>query len=136
MALVYRLAMPPLTGPGPVTIEIDTDKQSYLPGELVQFRIYVYNPRFWHVPYPYSVDYRIGDEGVTKQMTLTSPPPTFVPWQRVFYDSYVWDQKTGSGGNRTQVQPGNYTLDVMFSGPVDYGLGGSCTFEIRSLVIE
>jgi len=136
MALVFRLTSPPVTGTGPVNIEIETDKQSYLPGVEVQFRVYVYNPRFWHVPYPSMVEYRIGNEGLTRQMTLTSPPPTFVPWSRVLYDTYVWDQKAGTGGNRTQVQPGNYTLTVSFGGPVDYGKGGSCAIEIRSLVIE
>ena len=66
MALVFRLASPPVTGEGPVNIEIETDKQSYLPGEEVQFQVFVYNPRFWHVPYPSMVEYRIGDEGLTK----------------------------------------------------------------------
>ena len=136
MVLVFRMTSPPVTGSGPVTIEIETDKQSYLPGVEVQFRVYVYNPRFWRVPYPSMVDYRIGDDGLTKQMTLTSPPPTFVPWSRVLYDTYVWDQKTGSGDNRTQAEPGNYTFTVSFGGPADYGKVGSCTIEIRSLVIE
>lgn len=136
VVFAYRLTSLPLTGPGPVDIEIETDKQSYLPGVEIQFRIYVKNPRVWNVPYPSSITYKIGDEGVTKHITLTNPPPTFPALSRTLYDTYVWDQKTGPGGNRTQVPLGNYTLTVNFGGPVDYGNGGSCTIEIRSLALH
>lgn len=132
VVLVYQVASPAplITGPGPINIEVATDKQSYLPGEEIKFHIYVYNSRFWQVPYPFRVEYRIGDGALVKQITLPIPPPTFHQWSRILYDTYVWDQKTGSGGNRTQVLPGDYTLTVSFDGIIDYGNDGSCTIDV------
>jgi hypothetical protein len=128
--LVYWFFAFAYTGPGPVKIEIATDKQFYLLGEEIQFRVHVYNPQLWRATYPSRVDYRIGDEGLTKHITLASPPPSFPGKSRTLYDTYVWDQKTGPGGNRTQALPGEYLLTVSFDGPIEYGNGGDCTVKI------
>ena len=129
--LAYWFIASAYTGPGAIKIEIATDKQSHLLGEEIQFRAHVYNPQLWRVTYPSRVDHRIGDEGLTKHITLASPPPSFPGQSRTLYDTYVWDQKTGPGGNRTQVLPGEYLLTVSFDGPIEYGNGGNCTVEIR-----
>jgi hypothetical protein len=122
-------------GPGPVEIELTTDKPFYLQGEEVNFTITVNNPQDWPVPYPNVINYQIERndqivDDVTAQVTLAGSP-TFPAHSRTLYDTYVWDQKAGLGNNRTQVPLGNYTLNVSFGGPVDYGIGGNYTFEIR-----
>jgi hypothetical protein len=111
-------------GPGPVEIEVKADKPFYLQGEDVNFTIYVNNPQDWPVLYPSMVDYRIENGCLTKQITLASPIPLFPAQSRTLYDTYFWDQKVPA-------PPGNYTLNFSFGGPVDYGSGGNCTFEIR-----
>jgi len=108
-------------GPGPVDIEVTTDKLFYLQGEEVNFTVTVNNPQDWPVQYPNVVEYRIGNESLTKQITLASPVPSFPAQSRMLYDTYFWGP----------APPGNYTLNVSFGGPVDYGSGGNCTFEIR-----
>jgi hypothetical protein len=122
-------------GPGPVYIdEVTTDKPYYLQGEEVNFTVTVNNPQDWPVQYPNVVEYRIGNESLTKQITLASPVPSFPAQSRTLYDTYFWDQKVHLNDlNHTLVPapPGNYTLNVSFGGPVDYGSGGNCTFEIR-----
>jgi len=87
--LVYWFFASAYTGPSPVKIEIATDKQSYLLGEEIQFRVHVYNPQLWRVAYPSRIDYRIGDEDLTKHITLASPPPSFPGQSRTLYDTYV-----------------------------------------------
>ncbi len=120
-------------GPGPVNIEITTDKQSYLPGEEIQFQIYVNNPQIWRVPYPTEMSYALVEPNVGRDIMYPQPHPTFALLSKVFYDNYTWDQMSGVISQaRTQVQPGNYTLTVAFGGPVSYGQGGSCTVEIKS----
>ncbi len=120
-----------LTGPGPVIIEITSDKRLYSQGENVVFNVYVKNEHSWRVPKPNQVNYRIGEDGVSLNINLL-PGQTFPAFSRTFYDDYVWDQKTGPGGNRTQLPPGNYTLRVSFGGPTNYGNEATCTVEIRS----
>jgi hypothetical protein len=122
-------------GPGPVEIEVTTDKSFYLQGEEVNFTITVNNPQDWPVPHPLQISYQIERndkfvDGVTIMVTPAGSP-TFPAHSRTLYDTYVWDQKTGPGSKRTQVPLGNYTFSVSFGRPVDYGSGGNCTFEIR-----
>ena len=128
--VTYWLFASHLTGPGPVEIQVTTEKPSYLQGETANFTIHVYNFQTWSVPYPSRVDYKIGEDSITKLISLPSPIPAFRPQSKTFYDIFIWDQKTGTGGNRTQVAPGNYTLMVSFHGIVSYGEGGNCTIKI------
>jgi hypothetical protein len=124
-------------GPGPVDIEVTADKPFYLQGEEVRFLVYVNNQQNWPVPYPLEVAYQIERDGhfvdgVTVNITPPYSIPTFPAQSKTLYSlPCVWNQKEGLGGNQTQVQSGNYTLSVSFSGPVDYGDGGNCTIEIR-----
>jgi hypothetical protein len=69
-------------------------------------------------------------DGVTVMVTPAGSP-TFLAHSRTLYDTYVWDQKTGPGNNRTQVPLGNYMFVVSFGGLIDYGSGGNCNFDIR-----
>ena len=122
-------------GPGPVEIEATTDKSFYLQGEEVNFTITVNNPQDWPVSHPLQISYQIERndkfvDGVTIMVT-PADAPAFPAHSGTLYDTYVWDQKTGIGNNRTQVPLGNYTFTVSFGGPVDYGGGGNCTFEIQ-----
>lgn len=126
-------------GPGPLDIEVASDKQIYLQGEEVNFTIYVNNPHDWTVPYPNSVSYIIEKNGlyVTSvgggQITYTEPTPMFSPDSKTLYQELLtpWNQKLYVNGALVQAQPGNYTLTVSFDGAVDYGDSGNCTFEIR-----
>ena len=116
-------------GPGPVAIEATTDKSFYLQGEDVQFSIYVSNEQNWPVPVPDIAYYRITEDAhVLSDIAMNAdfPPdqlPTYPSHSRTFHYSYVW--------NSVSASPGNCTLFVNFSGLVDYGGGGNCTFEIR-----
>ena len=126
-------------GPGPVEIEVAFDKAFYLQGEEVYFSIYVNNQQDWKVPRPSGITYQIKEndsfiDGYTVYSEFPPGPiPTFPARSRTLYNTYIWDQKTGPVGNRTQVQPGNYTFTVIFenNGLIEYGHGGNCIFEIQ-----
>jgi hypothetical protein len=112
-------------GPGPVEIELTTDKPFYLQGEEVNFTITVNNPQDWPVPYPNVVEYRIGNQSVWQFMTLPLLVPLFPAHSGTLYATCSVTPLFGP------MPLGNYTLNVSFSGPVDWGSGGNCTFEIR-----
>ncbi len=115
-------------GPGPVKIEVSTDKQSYSQGETVRFNVFVTNQNLWRVLLPTEINYKIADGGqVINSMNL--PGASFPALSRTLLGTFVWDQKNFA--NRTQVQPGNYTLNVSFSGPTDYGASVDYTIQIR-----
>ncbi len=127
-----------VSGPGPVEMAVESDKQVYLQGEEVNFSVYVNNPHDWNVPYPCSVSYIIGKDGVY----VTSiggghisydELPMFSPNTNTSYQVLLmpWNQKLPVNGTHVQAEPGNYTLTVTFNGAVDYGDSGNCTFEIR-----
>jgi hypothetical protein len=126
-------------GPGPVEIEVISDKPFYLQGEKVNFTIYVNNPHDWPVPYPNSVRYIIEKDDLYVaslgggQIDYPAPFPMFPPNSKRLYQEFLmtWNQKTNLNGTLVQVQPGNYTLTVSFDGAVDYGDSSNCTFEIR-----
>lgn len=125
-------------GPGPVNIEVTTDKPFYLQGEEVYFIVYVNNPQDWPVPYPSFPAYSIDKNGVNiagggVNINYAMPIPTFPAHSRKLFNcsAYQWNQKMYLNGNLVQAQPGNYTLTVYFEGPVDYGDGSNCNFEIR-----
>lgn len=145
-------------GPGSVRVSVTTEKQSYLPGEEIQFRIDVYNPNIWQVRYPTTMTYEIFDQNGTRvEPGCTSsqggnPVPAL---QKLQYHTYVWDQVTGMvserGLHRTQVPCGNYTFYATLGGiqlapvlmnhtntlnndsyePNNPQKRGSCTIEIR-----
>ncbi len=114
------------TGPGPVEIQITADKSSYVQGENVTFTIKVNNPQDWRVEKPSAIMYRIGTYGVGANIDYAFPD-YFPAHSTTISDTYVWDQRDD---HREPVVPGNYTLIVTYSGPVDYGEPGSCTITI------
>jgi hypothetical protein len=138
--IIYELSniggQPNYYGPGPVEIEVATDKPVYLQGEMVNFTIYVNNPQDWPVQLPDLVGYLIEKDGTIIDdgdvfMDYPSPWPTFPPHSRTLYRPLLfWNQKTTMNGTRVQVQPGNYTLTVSLIGS-GYSSSGNCTFEIR-----
>jgi hypothetical protein len=125
-------------GSGPVEMAVASDKPFYLQGEEVNFAIYVNNPHDWNVPYPCSVNYIIGKDGVYVasigggQITYDELP-MFSPNTNTSYQVLLmpWNQKLHVNGTNVQAELGNYTLTVTFNGAVDYGDSGNCTFEIR-----
>ncbi len=127
-------------GPGPVDIEVTTDKPFYLAGEEVYFTVYVNNSQNWPVPFPFYPGYSVDRDGVNiagggVHITYEMPMPTFPANSRTLFNcsAYHWNQKMYL--NETfpleQAPPGNYTLTVYFEGEVDYGEASKCTFEIR-----
>jgi hypothetical protein len=115
-------------GPGPVEIEVTTDKPFYLQGELINFTIYINNPQDWPVPIPNLVTYKIReDDRIVDDTSMNADffPGTnnTLPAHSRGPSPYHW--------NSGSVPPGNYTLTVTFYGLVNYGEGGNCTFEIR-----
>jgi hypothetical protein len=125
-------------GPGPVDIEVTTEKPFYLQGEEVNFIVYVNNPQDWPVPYPHFPGYSIDKDGENIEgggvnINYATPIPTFPAHSRTLFNcsAYNWNQKMYLDGTLVQVQPGNYTLTVYFEGAVDYGNGSNCTFEVR-----
>jgi hypothetical protein len=115
-------------GPGPIDIEVTTDKPFYRLGELINFTIYVNNPQDWPVPSPEAVSYKIReDDHVVSDTSMNAdyPPGTIdtFPAHSRTSSFYLW--------NSGSVPSGNYTLTVTYYGLVDYGEGGNCTFEIR-----
>ena len=124
-------------GPGPIEIEVISNKLVFAQSEDISLTIYVDNLQDWPVPYPLEVTYQIDRNGnfVDGYTVFAEPPPgrisTFPAHSRTLWETYVWNQKIGTGNNRTQVLPGNYTFTVSFGQIVDHGHGGNCTFEIR-----
>lgn len=124
-------------GPGPVEIEVTTDKPFYMQGELINFTVYVNNPQDWPVPLPNQDSQEIvGSSNTVLDVSgFSTPPPdmvdTYPAHSRTLSSTYPWNQKTNIDGNLTQVPAGNYNFTIAFYGLVDYGEGGSCTFEIR-----
>jgi hypothetical protein len=128
---VYTLTYTVPNGPGPVEIEVLTDKPSYVQGENITFSIYVNNPHDWRVPYPSLVTYQIGNESTGVNIDYTLPYPSFPAHSRTFFENYSWNQMVGSASNRMLVEPGNYTLTVTLNGSVDYGTPKNFSFEIK-----
>jgi hypothetical protein len=123
-------------GPGPVEIEVATEKPSYHQGEEVYFVIYVTNPQDWPVPYPNFAGYQIQkegaliDSGTGVNVDYPANGPTFPAHSTTPYHPYLlWNQKMDINGTHVQVQPGNYTLEVTLGG-YGYDNIGNCTFEI------
>jgi hypothetical protein len=137
MTAVFMLSQPKY-GPGPVRIEVISDKPYYLLGENITFSIYVNNDKDWSIPYPSEVTYKIShDNQFISGFSLNIDPPAgsitpFPPNSRIHYDNYVWNQKAGAGNNQTLVGAGIYTFTVSFSGSTNYGSGISYDIKIRS----
>ncbi len=130
---IYVLTQPGPTGPGPVKIDIITDKTVYVQGEQVHFSIYINNTQNWRIPKPTTISFQIGNySSKTVCIDYANPPPTFPAHSREFFYDYDWNQQTSSGSNSIQVEPGYYTLTVTLDGPVNYGAPANYTFEIKS----
>ena len=127
----------PSYGPGPVYIEVTTDKPVYLQGEEVNFTITVNNPQDWPVTTPFFVGTTIEKDGFSIYspsvfIDYAMPIPTFPAHSRTLYSPPLpaWNQTVYLNGTLVQVQPGNYTLTVTLSG-YHYDDSANCTFEIR-----
>lgn len=130
---LYVLTQPGPTGPGPVKIDIITDKPIYLQGEQTHFSIYVNNTQNWRIPEPTTISFQIGNySSTTVCIDYVNPPPTFPAHSREFFYDYDWNQQTGTGSNSKQVEPGYYTLTVTLEGSVNYGAPAKFTFEIKA----
>jgi hypothetical protein len=122
----------PITGPGPIDIEVTADKPFYLQGEEVNFTIYVNNPQDWPVEHPFNVNYQMGNESVDTCIDyVPGLQPSFPAHSRTMFGTFPWILESESGSNITLLEPGNYTFTVSFGGRVDYGDSGNCTFEVR-----
>jgi len=121
---------PTVTGPGPVNIEVTSDKPFFLQGEDVALLVYVYNPQNWSVPYHSKIRYWIEGDNLTGGLDIDYAPdsnPVFSPNSRTLIYNYSWNRLAGG----RMLVPGNHTLRVSIEGPVDYGEGGSYTFEVK-----
>jgi hypothetical protein len=132
--VIFEMSRPSY-GPGPVDIEVFSNKFVYAQGEEVNFTIYVNNPQNWSVLEPFSVTHEMNR---TNELVLSdwteidfAERPSFPPHSRTLYDTRVWDGKVRSGDNLTLAPPVIYTYFVTFKGSGGYGNGGNCTFEIR-----
>ncbi len=124
----YRF--PPATGPGPVDIEVVSDKPFFLQGEDVALLVYVYNPQSWSVPCHSKMRYWIEGDNVTGGLDVDYAPdsnPVFSPNSRTLIYNYSWN-RLASGRILTA---GNHTFHVSIQGPVDYGEDGTYTFEVK-----
>lgn len=124
------ITSPAPTGPGPIELEIQVDKPSYLVGENVTFSIYVYNPQNWSVIYPTVMTYSIGNYSSNANFDYVEPVPVFQPHTKTLFFTHVWKTELANG---TLIEPGKYTLSVTLDGRVDYGEPASCTVEIREV---
>jgi hypothetical protein len=123
-------------GPGPVEIEVTTDKPYYLQGEKVNFVIIVNNPQDWPVMAPLEVGYAIEKDGLILGAAgvyidyAMYDVPTFPAHSRTLYNPpLIWSQEYLNGTN-VQVPPGNYTVTIFFGGYY-YDDSANCTVEIR-----
>ena len=119
---------PAPTGPGPIELEVQADKPSYLVGENVTFSIYVYNPQNWSVFYPSSMMYSIGTDSRGANFGYAAPFPVFQPHSKTLFYTHTWRTELSNG---TLIEPGNYTFSVSLDGRVDYGVPANCTVTIR-----
>jgi len=124
----YRI--PPITGDGPVNIEVVSDKPFFLQGEDVFLLVYVYNLQNWSVPYHSKIRYGIEGDNITGGQDIDYAPdsnPVFSPHSRTLIFKYSWNRLAGG----RMLVPGNHTFRISIEGPVDYGEGGSYTFEVK-----
>ena len=123
-------------GPGPVEIDVTSDKPFYLQGEEINFTIYVTNPQDWPIAHPYFEGLSIEKEGIFidgGSMHIDYPTggiPAFPAHAKTLYGKWDWDQKMDLNGTHAQAETGNYTFVVSLIGP-NYDNTGNCTFEIR-----
>lgn len=123
-------------GPGPVKVEVTTDKSYYFQGEKVNITIYVTNEKDWPILEPDRVIHRmINSDGIVFDNDINIDfveRASFPAHSRTFFDSFIWDQDVEAGDNITYAKVGNYTFSVVFLGSQNYGIGDNCTFEIRT----
>jgi len=110
-----------------VTIRVETDKPSYLRGEVVKIKVYVINSKNEAVMYPTSVGYSVSDSrggvGIGCYVSITwerSSIPTFPPQSETLFQlsspgdsTFYWNQKYA---NRRKVRVGTYTIEVSLNG--------------------
>jgi hypothetical protein len=129
--LMLVLSNPGPTGPGPVEINVITEKDRFARGEVITFSIYVNNTHDWNVPQPSTITYQIGSYIQSAYIDYASPLPTFPAHSYTLLMTYSWNQKMGNLGNQTLVEPGIYTITVSLGGKVDYGPPGNRTITIQ-----
>jgi hypothetical protein len=121
-------------GPGPVDIEVTTDKTFYLQGEEVHFNIYVNNPQDWQVGHPTTVAHEVNEDNQSIysdhfEKDYGDSWPAFPAHSKTLFETYSWNQKNINGSS---TEPGNYTLTVTFyHGLIDYGNAGTYSFEVQ-----
>jgi hypothetical protein len=110
-----------------VTIRVETDKPSYLRGQVVKIKVYVINSKNEAVMYPTMIGYSVYNSkggnvvGCYVCITWASPIPTFPPQSETVFQSlssgdstFEWNQKNA---NRRNVRVGTYTIKVSFNCP-------------------
>lgn len=124
-------------GPGPIDIEVTTDKPSYLKGERIKFIAYVNNFQNWSVIEPDFADFQISMNGsiierrcVFMDFSIDDIPVFPAHSQTSYEPPLSWEQKADINGTFAQVPSGVYTLILTLQGS-GYSNTGNFTFEIR-----
>jgi hypothetical protein len=129
--LILVLSNSEPTGPGPVEINVITEKDSFAKGEVINFSIYVNNTHEWKIPQPSIIRYQIGPYTHAVNIDYVTPLPTFPAHSNTLLATYSWNQKMSVVGNQTFIELGNYTITVSLDGMVDYGPPGTRTITIQ-----
>jgi hypothetical protein len=113
--------------PGAPTIEITSDKTSYLQGEPIKFDVYVVNSCPWRVFVTNNVANWVIEKVIYASLVADFPlfsGFSYPPLSKNKIYTETWDQTYNNG---TQVPSGNYTFFYSLGGSVD----GRCTVEIK-----
>ncbi|MGQ9468983.1 MAG: hypothetical protein ACUVTD_04060, partial [Nitrososphaerales archaeon] len=127
----------------PIIIRVETDKPSYVSGEIVKIKIYLINHKNESVEFPiFAAGFEVFDSngksliGIRANYLLHPNHPRILPPQSetLFDETFEWNQKypsfQGSSYTETKASPGTYTIEAFICSSFGW-VSSKTVIEIR-----